>query len=48
MIENLTQFVGIGLVGTILAAWRAVPILCVVLLIDLEMLESFVPNGVTK
>lgn len=35
MIENLTQFVAIGLVGTILAAWRAVPILGVVLMIDL-------------
>ena len=35
MIENITQFVGIGLVGTVLAAWRAVPIVGVILLIDL-------------
>ena len=34
MIEIITGFVGIGLGCTILAAWRAVPILGVVLLID--------------
>lgn len=40
MIENITEFVGIGLAGTILAAWRAVPIVGVVLLIDLLFRRS--------
>lgn len=35
MIEDITQFVGIGLAGTLLSAWRAIPILGVVFLADL-------------